>query len=380
MNINNFAFAATFDASLLEMALTAPAVRDNFSYDYSFGEDPYLTDVMCQAAARSLESPVQPLDSDTADGIIRHVSAAGLVLLRNQKHVLPLSSTYVRTVAVIGPLAVCGMFHDIKKNAPDYIQILNAAGCPPDSSFSDGLLAAALSTAVRSDVIILCLGTESGAHLPPPQLALLEAVSMLGKPVIAAVFGTYLHALENIHKKVDAVLLVWEHTRHIGAALGHVLFGQVNPSGRLPITLSRASDEEGSYLNARHDPLYPFGYGLSYTHFTYGDLKVSNNKISAGQTVTVECAVENIGTLPGHEVVQLYLRQESRAVVDLPRWELCAFQRIFLQKGESRAVTFELPPLNEPSRYVVYAGGHQPDARSVWLTETPVLSAFIEVS
>jgi len=381
MNINNFSLAATFDVSLLEMALTAPAMRDNFDIEFDFGEDPYLADNMRQAAANALNNPVQPLDNDTADGIIRHVSAGGLVLLRNHKRVLPLSSTYIRTVAVIGPQTVCGMFHDIKKIAPEHLQLLNAAGCPPDNNFSDELLAAALSTAVRSDVVVLCLGAEDcdGTHLPPPQLALLEAVSMLGKPVIAAVFGTYPHALENIHKKVDSVILAWEYTRHIGAALGHVLFGQVNPSGRLPITLPRTPDETGSYLFARHDPLYPFGYGLSYTHFTYSELKLSGNKISAGQLISVECVVENAGTLPGHEVAQLYLRQESRTAVDLPRWKLCAFQRIFLQKGESRTVRFELSALDEPSRYVVYVGGHQPDARSVWLTETPVLSAFIEV-
>jgi beta-glucosidase len=380
MNINNLALAATFDTSLLEMALTAPAIRDSFNIDKSFGEDPYLTDNMRQAALRALNNPVQPLDNDTADGISRHVSAGGVVLLRNQKRILPLLSTYIRTVAVVGPLTACGIFHDIKRIAPEHLQLLNAIGCPLDNNFSDELLALALSTAVRSDVIVLCLGTEGGGlHLPPPQLALLEAVSMLGKPIAAAMFGTYPHALENIHKKVDAIILAWEYTRHSGAALGHVLFGQVNPSGSLPITLPRTPDEACSYLFARHDPLYPFGYGLSYTHFTYSGLKLSSNKISAGQTVSVECTVENVGTLPGHETTQLYLRQESRTAVDLPRWRLCAFQRVFLQKGESRTVTFELSALDEPSRYVVYAGGHQPDARSVWLTETPVLSAFIEV-
>ncbi|MCL2081372.1 MAG: glycoside hydrolase family 3 C-terminal domain-containing protein [Oscillospiraceae bacterium] len=379
MTINNLALAATFDASLLEMALTAPAMRDSFDIDGDFGEDPYLNDVMNRTAAHALNSSVQPLDDDTSAGIIRHVSAAGLVLLRNQKNVLPLSSSLIRTVAVIGPLTVNGMFRDIKMIAPEHLRLQNAPGCPPDNSFSDELLAAALSAAVRSDAVVLCLGTEDGMYLPAPQLALLEAVSMLGKPAIAAVFGTYPHALANIHKKMDSLILAWEHTRHSGAALGHILFGQVNPSGRLPVTLPRAPDETGTYLFARYDPLYPFGYGLSYTHFTYGDFKLSANRITAGQPVSAECVVENTGTLAGHETVQLYLRRESRSSADLPRWRLCGFQRIFLKKGESRAVRFELPPLSEISRYVVYAGGHQPDARSVWLTETPVLSAFLEV-
>lgn len=378
---NHFALAATFDTSLLEMALNTPVTRDNFNIDFDFSEDPHLSGAMRQAAENALKNPVQPLDADSADGIVRHVCANGIVLLRNKKRILPLTSTYIRTVAVIGPRTVNGMFQDIKKIAPEHVQLLNAAGCPPDSSFSDELLAVALSSAVRADAIVLCLGTDDSGDesLPAPQLALLEAISMLGKPTVAAIFGTYPHVLGNIHNKVDGLLLAWEYTRHHSSALGHVLFGQVNPSGHLPITLPRSADEAGTYLYARFDPLYPFGYGLSFTHFTYSELRLSETKIQAGQSVTVECVVENTGTLPGHEVTQLYLRQDGKPDDDLPRWRLCGFQRVFLQKGESRAIRFELPPLDEPSRYVVYMGGHQPDARSVWLTETPVLSSFIEV-
>lgn len=378
---NNFALAATFDISLLEMALSAPAMRDDFNIDFDFSEDPHLCGAMRTTAENALKNPVQPLDTDTADGIIRHVCANGIVLLRNKKRVLPLTSTYIRTVAIIGPRTVNGVFHDIKKTAPEHVQLLNAMGCPPDSTFSDELLAAALSSAVRADAIVLCLGTDDSGDesLPAPQLALLEAVSMLGKPTVAAVFGIYPHVLGSIHNKVDGLILTWEFTRHHGAALGHVLFGQVNPSGHLPVTLPRSTEESGSYLFARFDPLYPFGYGLSYTHFTYSELRISDTKIQAGQPLTVECVVENTGTQPGHEVVQLYLRQDGKCTDDLPRWRLCGFRREFLQKSESRAVRFQLPPLEEPSRYVVYVGGHQPDARSVWLTETPVLSSFIEV-
>jgi beta-glucosidase len=376
-NNDNLSLAAMFDASALEMALTTPNIRENFNLEMDFGEDNYLANIMRQTAERALTGPVQPLDNDTADGICRHICSNGMVLLKNNKRLLPLVSSSVRTVALIGPNTSKHMYNDLRRISPENVQILNAAGCPSGNTFSDELLAVALSTAVRSDIIVLCLDADDSPHLPAPQLALLEAISMLGKPVVAAVFGTYLNALETIDKKTDAVLLVWKYTRFHGAALGYVLFGQVNPSGHLPVTLSRLPEDEASYLYARHDPLYPFGYGLSYTHFTYSELKLSEKKISPGQPISFECVVENTGALPGHEVAQFYLRQEGQS--EHPRWKLFGFNRIFLQKGEHRSISFELPEIKEPARYAVYAGGHQPDARSVWLTETPVLSAFFEV-
>ena len=383
-NISPLALAGTFDRSMLEMALSTPIMRESFDIGKPFVEDPYLNAMFRESAERCLKLPARQLDSDTVKGILGHVINGSMVLLKNSKRLLPFTSQLLRSLAVIGPMADGVVAEGMKNAAPHHIQLAFAKGCPSDDTFSDELLAGALSTAVKADAVILCLGTpDCGCpQLPAPQLALLEALNMLGKPMAAVVFGARPHILEIVDKKADAVLLAWQLTAYHGLALGHTLFGQVNPSGRLPVTMPRPEDEQdyeaenSSYLYMRQEPLYPFGYGLSYTRFVYSDLRLS--KASAGQTVTAECAVENSGTLAGHEVVQLYMRQESRETRGFPRWSLCGTERIFLQPNETRAVEFKLPPLAGPARYVVYVGGHQPDARSVWLSETPVLSAFVE--
>ncbi|MCL1819805.1 MAG: glycoside hydrolase family 3 C-terminal domain-containing protein [Oscillospiraceae bacterium] len=376
--MNNYIFAAAFDASLLEMALSTTAMRESFNIHHSFGEDEHLAGVLRRAAHSALEKPVRPLDSDTSGGLVRHACAGGIVLLKNKENVLPFSDPSIRTVAVIGPCAEDGIYRDVMKIAPPYVQVINAAGCPPGDEFSDELLAAALYAAVRADAVILCLGAanDDGTRLPAPQLALLEAVTMLGKPVAAAVFGTFPHALESIHDKADAVVMAWEYTRCHGAALVHILFGQVNPSGRLPITIPRSGEEISPYQFAGAEPLYPFGYGLSYSRFAYSRIRALRPKFAVGEHASVECSIENTGILPGHETAQIYLRQEGNAA---GRWQLCGFKRVFLHNGESKTASFDLPTLEIPSRYTVFIGGHQPDARSVWLTETPVLSTFIEV-
>ena len=385
MNLYSLPVAATFDRSILEMALNAPEMREGLDAGSVFGEDPYLTEIFRESAERRMKIPARPLDGDTVRGIMGHFVTGGMVLLKNSKRLLPFTSQLLQTLAVIGPMADGGIIEGLKHAAPGHMQLVFAKGCPPGGTFSDELLACALSTAVRADAIALCLGVDDGIspHLPAPQLALLEALVMLGKPVAAVIFGPRPHFLENVHKKADSVLLAWRRTEYHGPSLGHVLFGHVNPSGRMPITLPRSDDSDdssnSSYLYMRQEPLYPFGYGLSYTRFTYGGLKLSVSRAAPRQEVSAECVIENAGVLPGHEAAQMYLRYEGSRDPHRPRWSLCGIERVFLNPGQSRSVEFKLPRLAEKGRYVVYTGGHQPDARSVWLSETPVLSAFLEV-
>jgi beta-glucosidase len=136
-----------------------------------------------------------------------------------------------------------------------------------------------------------------------------------------------------------------------------------------------------TYLYRRRGSLYPFGCGLSYSRFIYSCLRLSETRIPADTGVSLSCRLENQGPHAGHEVAQVYVRRDTRSEPGQPRWSLCSASRVFLGADESREVCFTLPSkiFAAPGRYIVYMGGHQPDARSVFLAETPVLSDFVTV-
>lgn len=178
--------------------------------------------------------------------------------------------------------------------------------------------------------------------------------------------------------------------------MARVLAGDVNPSGRLPVTFYRDMAQlppfedygmDGrTYRFLAEDPLYPFGYGLSYTRFTYGAVALSAASIQAGETLTARASVTNAGDRPGREIVQCYL-QDREASTRVPRWSLAGFAAVELAPGETREVTFTLTPRQmavvdesgrcfvEPGRFTVHIGGHQPDGYSCALSGTPTRAA-----
>ena len=237
----------------------------------------------------------------------------------------------------------------------------------------------AVAIARNSDVAIVVAGIEEGEfrdraflHLPGHQEALIQAVAATGKPSVVVLVGGSAITMSRWLDRVDAVLMAWYPGEEGGNAVADVLFGDANPAGRLPITFPlsegqlplvynhKPTGRGDDYLDLTGQPLFPFGFGLSYTRFEYSQLTIDRDTIGTRGTVTVRAKVKNTGTRAGDEVVQLYLR-DLLASVARPVLELKAFQRIHLAAGAETEVRFELGPeqlqmLDRDLRWVVEPG------------------------
>jgi beta-glucosidase len=243
----------------------------------------------------------------------------------------------------------------------------------PDSRTPQQLLAEAVQVARRSDVVVAVLGEPSGMSgeaasrtnldLPAQQQALLKALKETGKPVVLVLMNGRPLTLQWEHGHLDAILETWYAGTRAGEAIADVLFGDANPSGKITMTFPRNvgqipiyynhkntgrpfNDREkytSKYLDASNEPLYPFGHGLSYTQFTYSPVQLSAATLAAGGAVTASVTLTNSGSRAGEEVVQLYIRDLVGSITR-PVKELKGFQKVALQSGESRKITFTLTP------------------------------------
>jgi beta-glucosidase len=320
-----------------------------------------------------------------ARALARQVAQQSIVLLKNDANVLPL--TNAKTIAVIGPLAdnkldALGPWHT-QGRAEDVVtlvaalrgrpgvQVVYAQGAGIEDSATAGI-ADAVAAARRADVAILVLGerhdmsgeaaSRSELGLPGVQQQLLEAVVATGKPVVLILMNGRPLIVEWAAEHVPAIVEAWFLGVETGPALADVLFGAVNPSGRLPITFPRNVGQIPIYYNHRNTgrpvsatdkytskyidvpvtPRYPFGFGLSYTTFTYADLNVATPRLRQRDTLRVSVDVRNTGSRPGATVVQLYVRDDV-GTVTRPLRELKAFQRVQLAAGESRRIELRVP-------------------------------------
>ncbi|HEV2860575.1 MAG TPA: glycoside hydrolase family 3 C-terminal domain-containing protein [Pyrinomonadaceae bacterium] len=224
-------------------------------------------------------------------------------------------------------------------------------------------------------------GDRTSLDLPKEQEDLIKEVHALGKPVVLVLLGGSAIAVNWADEHVGAVVEAWYPGEEGGTALADVLFGDYNPSGRLPVTFYKSAsqlppfEEYGmqgrTYRYFKGDPLYPFGHGLSYTKFAYGKLKLSASDVRAGEGLTVSAEVQNVGAREGDEVVQLYVTDEASAY-PVPVRSLAGISRVRLRPGEKRTVTFKLDARQlsviddrgrrvvEPGRFAVSVGGKQP--------------------
>ncbi len=259
----------------------------------------------------------------------------------------------------------------------------------------------ALQQVGRSDVVILCMGLSpylegeempvkvegfSGGDrtdikLPSTQLELMKKVVATGKPVVLVLMGGSSIAATFADQHIPGILHAWYPGEMGGKAIKEVLFGEVNPSGKLPLTFYRSVDDlppfddygmsERTYKYFTGKVLYPFGHGLSYTHFQYSDLQVNPVESNTLEAVTVSVKVRNAGTRPGAEVVQLYLK-DLISSVDVPHVSLEGFEKIVLAQGEEKVVSFRINPdqlsvindngeaIVEPGSFKLFVGGKQP--------------------
>jgi beta-glucosidase len=254
----------------------------------------------------------------------------------------------------------------------------------------------AVAAAKRSDMAVIVAGIEEGEFrdramlsLPGMQEQLIREVAATGKPVVVVLTGGSAITMQNWINSVDGILDVWYPGEMGGHAVADVLFGDVNPAGRLPITfpLSEAqlplvynhkpTGRGDDYNNLSGLPLFPFGYGLSYTRFRYDDIRLDKHTMHRNDSAMLSCTITNIGKMAGDEVVQLYIR-DMLASVARPVMELKGFQRMHLQPGESRRVSFMITPsllemfdakmnrVIEPGDFCLMIGS---SSRSTWLKE-----------
>ena len=337
--------------------------------------------------------------------LARRVAREAIVLLKNDTNLLPLDTTR-HTVAVIGPLAddnaaVLGPWaghgdpHDaitplqgIRARAGERTKVLYAKGCGITDSATAGI-ADAVALARQADVAVVVLGEEgdmsgeaasrSTLGLPGVQQQLLEAIQGTGTPIVLVVMSGRPLALAWAAEHVRSIVQAWFLGIETGHALADVLFGDVSPSGKLPVTVPRSVGQIPIYYNHKNTgrppaagkynskyidlpvtPLFPFGYGLSYTTFGYSDLRLSASRIGPADSLTVSVAVTNTGQREGTEVVQLYVRDEV-ASITRPVRALAGFRRVALRPGETQRVEFVLSArqlgfYNEAMRFTVEPG------------------------
>src|SRR6185503_19199329 len=278
-----------------------------------------------------------------------------------------------------------------------------------DSASNAPRIANAVALAKRSDVVILVLGDNeqtareayennhlgdrSSLRLPGQQEELALAVAATGTPVVLLLINGRPPSIPSLVPKIPAIVEGWYLGQETGTAVASVLFGDVNPGGKLPATIARDVGQLPVFYNykptARRGyvldtiaPLFPFGYGLSYTTFSYANLRVASNHIQANGNTTVSVDVKNTGSRSGDEVVQLYIRDEVSAATR-PVKELRGFQRVSLEPGQTRTVTFPVGPdhlsyhglgmkrVVEPGRFDLMVGGNSADVQSIVLTVDP---------
>jgi beta-glucosidase len=286
-------------------------------------------------------------------------------------------------------------------------EVFYAPGCDLLDDSTDGF-AEAVELAGRCDLAIAILGLsqevegEEGQKegvsqgrrsradresldLPGVQEALLQALHATGTPTILALINGSALAVNWADQHLPAIVELWYPGQAGGTALAEALFGDYNPGGRLPVTFYRSAEQlppfedygmQGrTYRFFQGDPLYPFGYGLSYTSFRYQNLEVIPGEAGAGERIHVQVQVQNTGEMGGDEVVQLYLQRADRDGED-PLWELNGFERVYLAAGETKTVSFTLPPafaafryrLERPGAYRLAVGGCSPSPRADLLT------------
>lgn len=372
----------------------------------------------------------------------RQIAADCFVLLKNQRNVLPLKTG--GTIALVGPLAdnkenmpgtwsvaanfekSISVLQGLKDVAGEGTKIIYAQGSNLDADSLFELRAGmfgknlhrdhrpaaeiirdAVNAANQADVVVAALGesaemsgessSRSDIGIPRAQQDLLKALLATGKPVVLVLFTGRPLAINWENDATPAILNVWFGGSEAGHAIADVLFGKVNPSGKLTTTWPQNVGQvplyynhkntgrplEGAwfqkfrsnYLDVSNDPVYPFGYGLSYTHFTYSDLTLSSTSGKGDQPLTATVTVTNDGAMEGKEVVQLYIRDLVGSITR-PVSELKGFQKIDLKAGESRKVSFSITPKDlkfynadlkydwEPGDFVIMVGGNSRDVKS----------------
>lgn len=386
-------------------------------FELGLFEDPYR---YCDTAREQ-----RVWSNPTHREVAREIAKKSVVLLKNEfpsqasTPLLPINRAEKKKIALVGPfvkavgehngfwsyswpddsLRIVTIWDGVKSKLGAQQQLLYAKGCGVQDVDTSGF-AEARRVAIQSDVIIVSIGeapdmsgeakSKSSIRLPGVQEQLVKEMVATGKPVIVLISAGRPLVFNWISENVPAILYTWWLGTEAGNAIADVIFGDYNPSGKLPMTFPRhegqipiyynyfstgrpfKSDTDLNYVSAYIDlpnsPRYPFGYGLSYTQFSYDSIRINNNEIKKGQQVEARIRITNNGVVAGEEVVQLYIQDETASLVR-PVRELKGFQKIWLGPGESKEVVFrigekelafyneQLELKSEPGMFNIYIGG-----------------------
>lgn len=337
-------------------------------------------------------------DKDAHVKLARKAAEESIALLKNQHDILPLSRSSLKSVAVIGPNADVPLLggysgspstnvtvlDGIKAALGDDVEIMYHQGCKitvggrweadevilPNEADEMRSIAEAVELAKSADVIILAIGgndqtsreawslhhmgDRTNLDLFGYQDQLVDELSELDIPIIAALYNGRPLSINNVAEKADAILECWYGGQEAGNALADVIFGEVNPSAKLPISIPRSAGHlpvyynykpsaRRGYLNAEVSPLFSFGFGLSYTKFELANVRLEKTHISRGESTFLQLDVKNIGTKNGAEVVQMYIRDKVSSVTR-PVKELKGFKKVWLNSGETTSISIPITP------------------------------------
>ena len=372
-----------------------------------------------------------------AVALAREAARKAIVLLKNDGGLLPLDAGRLKRVAVLGTHArdtPIGGYSDQPRHVVSVLEAIQNAGRgkfqvdyseairltrsrswsadPVDlvpAEENAALIARAVATARNADAVVMVLGDNeqlsreawanqhlgdrSSLGLVGQQDELARAVLALGKPTVVVLLNGRPLSINYLAENAPAIVEGWYLGQETGNAVADVLFGKANPGGKLPVSIARHVGQlpifynhkptaRRGYLFDTTKPLYPFGYGLSYTSFEISEPRLERPTIANGQPARVQVDVRNTGRRAGDEVVQLYVHDEE-ASVTRPMLELKRFERVTLKPGERRTVTFELRPddlalwdmrmkrVVEPGTFTIYAGPNSVELKSAKLTVTP---------
>lgn len=418
MDMEGYCYVSSLEKLVREGVVSESLIDDavrrilRLKFDLGLFDDPYR---YCDAEREKAE-----ILSAEHRKVVREMACKSIVLLENREGILPLDNR-CKNIGIVGPLAdnpddmlgswcargdgkdAIGILQGIKQTVGKGVRIRYAKGCEIEGDDRSGF-SEAVQVAENSDVVIVCVGenrfmSEEAASrtrltLPGVQRELLKAIKETGKPIVLLLSNGRPLVLDWEKENIGTIVECWQLGSEAGNAIADVLFGKYNPSGKLTMSFPYNEGQIPVYYNAKstgrpyvpnvryvtryldcpNEPLYSFGYGLSYTRFEYGELKLDKDTMVPGEKLRIDVSVANVGNYDGEETVQLYIRDVCSKITR-PEKELKGFKKVFLKKGERTDISFELSLSDleyvladgsresDPGLFEVFVGGNPDEVK-----------------
>lgn len=418
MDMEGYCYVSSLEKLVREGVVSESLIDDavrrilRLKFDLGLFDDPYR---YCDAEREKAE-----ILSAEHRKVVREMACKSIVLLENREGILPLDNR-CKNIGIVGPLAdnpddmlgswcargdgkdAIGILQGIKQTVGKGVRIRYAKGCEIEGDDRSGF-SEAVQVAENSDVVIVCVGenrfmsgeaaSRTRLTLPGVQRELLKAIKETGKPIVLLLSNGRPLVLDWEKENIGTIVECWQLGSEAGNAIADVLFGKYNPSGKLTMSFPYNEGQIPVYYNAKstgrpyvpnvryvtryldcpNEPLYSFGYGLSYTRFEYGELKLDKDTMVPGEKLRIDVSVANVGNYDGEETVQLYIRDVCSKITR-PEKELKGFKKVFLKKGERTDISFELSLSDleyvladgsresDPGLFEVFVGGNLDDVK-----------------